>query len=161
MHQGTTKLRQRARLSVYWPGMDNDILNAAKTCQSCTEKLPSLPRELLIQHEAATRPFEQLHSDITTFNGCDFFIIADQYSGWPDVIPFPNKNTTARLIVNAIRDFSIRGPGAPVKFWSDNVPQFNAVEFKDFARDWGISIANSSPYYPQSNGLVEAAISSI
>jgi hypothetical protein len=39
MHQGATKLRQRARMSVYWPGMDNDIANAAKTCPSCTEKL--------------------------------------------------------------------------------------------------------------------------
>ena len=29
MHQGSTKLRQRARLSLYWPDMDNDIENAA------------------------------------------------------------------------------------------------------------------------------------
>jgi hypothetical protein len=45
MHQGATKLRQRARLTMYWPGMDIDITNAAKSCPSCTEKLPSLPRE--------------------------------------------------------------------------------------------------------------------
>ena len=161
MHQGATKLRQRARLTVYWPGMDIDITNAARSCQSCTEKLPSLPREPLIQHQAATRPFEQLHSDLATINGRDFLIIADQYSGWPDVIPFPNKNTTARRVVDAVREFFIRGPGAPVKFWSDNGPQFNAVEFKDFARDWGISIGNSAPHYPQSNGFAEAAISSM
>jgi hypothetical protein len=161
MHQGATKLRQRARLTVYWPGMDIEITNAAKSCESCTEKLPSLPREPLIQHQAATRPFEQLHSDLATINGCDFLIITDQYSGWPDVIPFPNKNTTARRVVDAVREFFIRGPGAPVKFWSDNGPQFNAVEFKDFARDWGISVGNSAPHYPQSNGFDEAAISSM
>ena len=33
MHQGATKLRQRTKMSVYWPGMDNDIANAAKTCR--------------------------------------------------------------------------------------------------------------------------------
>ncbi|KZR98427.1 Uncharacterized protein APZ42_006162, partial [Daphnia magna] len=122
MHQGATKLRQRARISVVWPGMDIDIANAAKTCPSCTEKLPSLPREPLKPHEAATRPFEQLHSDIATVNGRDFLIIADQYSGWPDDIPFPNKNTTARRVVDAVREFFIRGPGAPVNFWSDKGP---------------------------------------
>ena len=30
MHQGATKLRQRARLSLYWPGMHNEISNAAR-----------------------------------------------------------------------------------------------------------------------------------
>jgi transposase InsO family protein len=159
MHQGATKLRQRARMSVYWPGWR--ARNAAKTCPSCTEKLPSLPREPLKPHEAATRPFEQLHSDIATVNGRDFLIIADQYSGWPDVIPFPNKNTTARRVVDAVREFFIRGPGAPVKFWSDNGPQFNAVEFKNFAKDWGVSIGNSAPHYPQSNGFAEATIKSM
>lgn len=31
MHQGATKLRQRARLSLYWPHMDINISNAAST----------------------------------------------------------------------------------------------------------------------------------
>jgi hypothetical protein len=28
MHQGATKLRQRARLTMFWPSMDNDIVTA-------------------------------------------------------------------------------------------------------------------------------------
>ena len=36
MHQGATKLRQRARLSVYWPYMDVDIANASRSCNSAT-----------------------------------------------------------------------------------------------------------------------------
>ncbi len=47
-------------------------------------------------------PFEQLHSNLPTINGRNFLIIKDQYSCWPDVIPFPNKNTTARPVVNII-----------------------------------------------------------
>ena len=43
MHQGATKIRQRARQSVYWPSMDNDVITAARSCQSCTELLPSYP----------------------------------------------------------------------------------------------------------------------
>jgi hypothetical protein len=110
-------------------------------------KTSSLPGEPLKPREAATRPFEQLHSDIATVNGRDFLIIADQYSGLPDVIPFPNKNTTARRVVDAVREFFIRGPGNPVKFWSDHRRQFNDVELKNFAKDWGVSIVNSAPHY--------------
>lgn len=41
MHQGTTKLRQRARLTLYWPGMDRDVEMAAQSCKSCTEIMSS------------------------------------------------------------------------------------------------------------------------
>jgi hypothetical protein len=105
MHQGATKLKQRAILSIYWPGMDNDIDMAAQSCKHCTENQPWLPREPLQQRKAATHPFEQIHMDIASVNGRDFLILVDQYSGWPDVIPFKNKNTTARRIVDAYREF--------------------------------------------------------
>jgi hypothetical protein len=47
-HKGATKLSQRARLSIYWPSMDNDIVVAAKSCPSCTERLSSHPAEPLL-----------------------------------------------------------------------------------------------------------------
>ena len=134
--------------------MGIDITNAAKSSQSCTDKLPSLPRETLIQHQAATRPFEQLHSDLATIDGRDFLIIADQYSGWPDVIPFPNKYTTARHFLDAVREYFIRVPCTPAKFWSYNGPQFNPIQFED-------SVGNRDPDYPPSNSFDEAAISSM
>jgi hypothetical protein len=85
--------------------MDNDIDMAAQSCKHCTENQPWLPREPLQQRKAATHPFEQIHMDIASVNGRDFLILVDQYSGWPDVIPFKNKNTTARRIVDAYREF--------------------------------------------------------
>ena len=160
MHQGSTKLRQRARLSLYWPGMDNDIENAARSCRSCTELLPSHPPEPLRPHEAASRPFEQIHADLATIRNRDFLILADQFSGWPHVVPFPDKHTTARRTIDATRGFFLQG-GTPVKFWSDNGPQFAAAEFKTFLSDWGITAGTSAPTYAQSNGRAEAAIKSM
>lgn len=37
MHQGSTKLRQRTRLSLYWTGMDRNITEAARFCKLCIE----------------------------------------------------------------------------------------------------------------------------
>ena len=85
MHQGATKMRQRARLSVYWPNMDADINNAAKSCESCVKHLPSQPAEPLRPHELATRSFQFVHADIGEDDGRQFLIIVDQFSWWPDV----------------------------------------------------------------------------
>ena len=157
MHQGATKLRQRARLSLYWPGMDNDITNAAKTCDVCVKSLPSHPAETLRPHEKATRPFEQIHADLGEVNGRNYLIMVDQYSGWPHVIPFKDVNTSARQVIHETRLFFSQ-VGAPLKFWSDNGPQFAAAEFKQFLTDWGIIGGTSSPHYAQSNGRAEAEV---
>ena len=78
MHQGATKLRQRARLSVYWPGIDSEIDNVAKTCDECVSRLPSHPPEPLHPLEPASRPFEQVHADLGELNGRHFLTVADQ-----------------------------------------------------------------------------------
>ena len=117
MHQGATKIRQRARQSVYWPSIDNDIVMAVKSCPTCSELLPSNPSEPLLPHEPASRPFEFIFADLGTFRGRDFFIVADQFSGWPQVYPFPDTNTSARRVIDALRSFFTCGAGAPVKLW--------------------------------------------
>ncbi len=85
--------------------MDNDIENAARSCRSCTESLPSHPPEPLQPQEAANRPFEQIHTDFATINNRDFLILVDQFRGWPHVVPFRNKNTSARRTIDATRGF--------------------------------------------------------
>ena len=89
--------------------------------------------------------------------GRHFLTIVDQFSGWPHVVPFPNKNTTARHTIDAVRQF-FTNVGAPVKFWSDNGSNFAAREFKIFLADWEVVKGLSSPHYAQSNGRAEAEI---
>ena len=159
MHQGETKMRQRARLSVYWPNMDVDIANAAKTCDTCTSHRPSPPAEPLQPHEPAKRPFQFVHADLGEDDGRHFLAIVDQYTGWPDVTVYGDKNTTASRLANSCRAlFSVMG--APVGFWSDNQP-FKATFFQDFLTKFNVAWHSSSPHYPQSNGRAEAEIKQI
>jgi len=136
--------------------MDNEIANAAQTCDECVERLPSHAAETLRTHDPASRPFEQIHADLGEVNGRQFLIMVDQFSGWPHVIPFTN-HPSARQVVDAARQF-FSNVGAPVRFWSDNGPQFKAAEFKQFLKDWGIVPGTSSPHYAQSNGRAEAEV---
>jgi transposase InsO family protein len=47
-------------------------------------------------------------------------------------------------------------PEARPRLISDNGPQFIAREFKEFIRVAGMTHVRTSPYYPQSNGKIEA-----
>ena len=159
MHQGATKMRQRARLSVYWPNMDADISNAAKSCDSCTSHLPSPPPEPLRSHEPATRPFQFVHADIGEEDGRQFLVIVDQFSGWPDVTLYDDKKTSANRLINSCRSL-FATMGSPEGFWSDNQP-FKSASFQDFLAKFKVSWHSSSPHYPQSNGRAEAEIKQI
>jgi hypothetical protein len=160
MHQGASKMRQRARLSVLWPEMNVDIANAAAACDSCNSRLASQPKETIRHHEPATRPFEFLHADMGEDKGRHFLVIVDQFSGWPHFTMFQNKITTARRLIDEFRSFFVSIGGAPIKIWSDN-GLFPAAEFQDFLRDWKVGWESSSPHYPQSNRRAEAGIKAI
>ncbi len=149
VHQGASKMSQRARLSLYWPYMTLP-----------TQLLPSLPAEALQAHAPATQPFEFLHADLSEDDGRHFLVIIDQFSGWSRVTMFQNKNSTAGRLLEAFQTLFVATGGAPVKLWTDNVP-FQAAEFQAFLRDWDVSWASSSPHYPQSNGRAQVGIKSM
>jgi transposase InsO family protein len=48
--------------------------------------------------------------------------------------------------------------GVPMRFRSDNGPQFDAGVFQETLKRWGVAWGNSTPHYPQSNGHTEAAV---
>lgn len=81
-------MRQRARISVYWPHMDVDIANAVATCEDRISLLPFLPAEPLLSNEPATRPFDFLHADLGGDDGRYFLVIVDQFSSWSHVVVF-------------------------------------------------------------------------
>jgi transposase InsO family protein len=45
-----------------------------------------------------------------------------------------------------------------VKIRSDGGPQFKSSELASFMKKWGVEHTLSTPHYPQSNGLAEAAV---
>ena len=60
-HQGAVCTKQRARLTVYWAGMDNNIDNIVLSCKQCQDHLPSNPRESIVNKTKSPRPFHHPH----------------------------------------------------------------------------------------------------
>ena len=92
-HQGRLRTKQRAKLIVYWPGLDNEIDNLILGCTMCQDSLPSNPPEPIIQKPRPTRPFQEIAVDFCSYAGRDFLVLVDTCTDWPDVV-FMGSNTT-------------------------------------------------------------------
>ena len=116
-HQGTVRTKQRAHLSIYWPGIDNDIDNIILECQTCQDCLPSNVKEPLIQQPRPDRPFQEITIDFCSYAGRDYLIIVDCFTGWPAVISMDHGTTTLQLI-KTLRESFCR-TAIPDIVWSD------------------------------------------
>ena len=158
-HQGISRSQARARLTIYWPGIDRDIENFVQGCRHCQDHLPSNTKEPLISKPIPDRPFQQIAADFGSYGGRQFLIIVDCRTNWPDIIEM-GKDTTAPKLTAALRDHFCR-TAVPELLWSDGGPQFTSSKLAQFLATWGVSHIISSPHYPQSNGKVEATVKSM
>lgn len=122
-HQGQTKRRERARMSVWWPAINMDIAKIVKTCTFCVEHRPTQKTEPLkttplIQGSMAKgqgRPVWAWGQEIPHCNGLLF------QRQWNRPPIYYHKPTSR---------------GIPLELVNDNSMQFTSAEFQDFS-EWG------------------------
>ena len=68
-HQGAVRTKQRAKLIVYWPGINNDIDNTILSCKQCQDSLPSHSKEPIIMKPTPSRPFQDSQSTSAHMRG--------------------------------------------------------------------------------------------
>ena len=158
-HQGIAKTLDRARRTVWWPTIQNDVEQTVARCHPCREALPSLTHQPLIHGPRASRPFQILHADIGHHGGNQFLILTDEYSGWPDVYGLA-KDASARAVINALRK-QFMAHTVPDALHPDNGPQFAAAETRTFLDHWQVRFEASAPHLPRTNGRAEAAVKAI
>jgi transposase InsO family protein len=93
--------------------------------------------------------------DLANYEGRQFLILTDQFSGFPHICEC-GKHATTKQVTDFITLF-ISTYSAPVVIYSDGGPQFKD-EFDDFCTKLSIKHITSSPHYPQSNGVAESAV---
>ena len=115
--------------------------------------MASLPKEPCIQ-STASRPFEAMSIDLGQYEGTDYLICVDRYSGWPLVEKLRKLDTTTTT--NCLEDWFV-DVGKPLRIRSDGGPQFR-TEFDEWCHEQGIIHELSSPDHPESNGHAESAV---
>ncbi|XP_054277868.1 uncharacterized protein K02A2.6-like [Macrosteles quadrilineatus] len=153
-HLGMVKMKALARDRFWWPSMDNDIENVARTCALCNLYAAREPqRKFLSNWPRCTDPWTRIHLDFAgPFLNSDFLLVVDAYSGWPEIIKL-NSMTTS-VTIKQIKLLICRY-GIPKTIVTDNGPCFTSVEFAQFCKAFGIDHVTTPPYHPCSNGQVE------
>ncbi|UYV67541.1 K02A2.6-like [Cordylochernes scorpioides] len=133
-HLGIEKCRGRARSSVWWPRISQEIGELVRNCPNCIEER-SNPQQPLIVSDFPSRPWEKV----------------------PRVGIAGGSNNTFN---NSALQVNFARHGIPEEVRSDNGPQFG-LEFKKFAKEYGFHHITSSPRFPQSNGFIESMVKNI
>ncbi|GFS12098.1 Pol polyprotein [Elysia marginata] len=79
-HLGITKCKERARASVWWPQINQEIKDRVARCQHCIEKKPTQRKETLLTSELPDRPFQKVGIDICEFKKNQYLVLEDYYS---------------------------------------------------------------------------------
>ncbi|UYV70088.1 hypothetical protein LAZ67_7001756 [Cordylochernes scorpioides] len=154
-HFGITKTRLRARETVWWPGISEEIAETVRKCSVCIQEAVS-KHEPLIPTNFPTRPWQKIGMDLFKFENKWYLVVIDYYSRFPEVVQL--DRLTASVVVRNCKSIFARH-GIPETVVSDNGTQFGAArEFANFARQYGFTHVTSSPRFPQSNGMAEAGV---
>ena len=156
-HQGLTSTLQRARRTVYWPKLQDDISEMVQKCDECQRhgnKKPRPPERQI----SATRPLELLGVDVVQFQRQRALVTVDYYSGFLTYDTLSRETTEAvtKALNNIFRKF-----GLPERIISDNGPCFKSEKFRCFCDQLDVGHVTSSPYHHQSNGRAERAIATV
>jgi transposase InsO family protein len=79
----------------------------------------------------------------------------DYFTKWTDAVPL--RNITHQEVISFVQEHIIYQFGVPQTLTTDQGPSFMSHQFREFAESLKIKLLNSSPYYMQANGQVEAS----
>ena len=159
LHQGSAKMLERAKHSVYWPGIVDDLEQTRKSCSVCDRNAPSQAQMPPLPLESPEFPFQMIAMDYFEVKGKSWLAIADRFSGWLSLFYFPREASSQELINTLKYYFCTHGIAEQVS--SDDGPQFRSNQFKQFLTSWGVSQHRvSSSYPPHSNLRAETAVKS-
>ncbi|MCO5614183.1 hypothetical protein L7F22_068464 [Adiantum nelumboides] len=144
-----------------WPSLHIDVQHWCKSCHNCqvngNKHLLHGPRQLVL----ANGPFEKWGIDAMgplprTKNGKLYILVAIDYmTRWVEAqsVTRVNEKTVSRFVYTYI----CCRFGTPLEIVSDNGPGFRKGLLTEVCEELHILHRHSTPYYPQSNGLVEKA----
>ena len=154
-HQGIVKCRERAKTSVWWPGLSREIHDMVENCKVCA-KYRQQRAEPLMPTPFPDRPWQMIGTDLFELDNLNYLIVVDYFSRYIEVAAM-QKTTKSHEVIRALKAIFARH-GIPEELRSDNGPQYASAEFTHFAKEWGFRHTTSSPRFPQSNGEAERAV---
>ena len=158
-HMAVAKTLQRVQEHFRWPGMAMDVVKFITKCGACAINKVKRDFPLPTEMPLPAAPGLIIAADLTgpfpeSAEGNKYLLsIIDHCTGWVEVKPLPDKS--AKSIYNyLVREYFPRY-SAPEVFLTDNGLEFKNKLIIDHLEELGVEVRHSTPYHPQSNGMVE------
>ncbi|CAH8550749.1 unnamed protein product [Dicrocoelium dendriticum] len=136
-HPEINRMKALARSFVYWPFMDKQLEELAKSCNKCAVAAKAPQKEAIHPWPTPDKPWTRVHVDFAgPVNGNNVLVVVDSYSKWPEV--FLMQNTTAGATVSKLRQLFSQF-GYPETLVSDNGTQFTSACFSNFCKNCAIN----------------------
>ena len=103
-HQGVTLMSLRAKDSMWWPGMFEDLSKVRHKCRQCITDAPTQPNAPPEPLPDIQYPFQQMCGDYMQVAGYAYLVLVDRYLGWPMVIRA--QGMTVAKLISSLREFS-------------------------------------------------------
>ena len=100
-HQGIEKTKQRARQTVFWPRINEDIEKLVSKCSHCQELRNANPKEPLISRAVPLYPWQVVGTDIFHWQNKDYLLVVDYYSRYWEVTRLRSMN--AEYVITELR----------------------------------------------------------
>ena len=144
----------RARESVFWPGISDDICEAVEKCGTC-QSTSRAAKPVGNISEVPPHAWHTLGTNLFYWNGMDFLVVGDYFTKFLIVRKIPNTST--HMVIKEL-GMIFTEFGCPFVLKSDNGPCYSSREFHDFLQFYQIHHITSSPHHPQINGFAEALV---
>ncbi|KAJ1167473.1 hypothetical protein NDU88_007864 [Pleurodeles waltl] len=160
-HLGQTKTWNRLVNHFFWPEMSEKVREFCSSCVTCqaSGKTGGKPKAPLIPLPVVGTPFERVGIDIVgpldppTASGNRYIVVVvDHATRYPEAIPL--RTITAPTVARALLGVFTR-VGFPKEVVSDRGTNFMSAYLKAMWEECGVTYKFSTPYHPQTNGLVE------
>ena len=87
-HYGIKHTQDRARESVFWPGITRDIKNKVKDCVICQQNSTSQTKETMYPHDIPKGPWMKLGIDLFEHKK-QYLLVVDYFSKFPIIRKIP------------------------------------------------------------------------
>ena len=159
-HLGISKTIARIRSRFYWPGLNKDVRRYINGCDVCARRKPSFTSQKApMQVVQNGFPMDRLATDImgelplTESGNRYILVVSDYFTRWTEAFPMPN--TEARTVAKILVEQVITRFGVPYTIHSDQGRQYESELFKEMCSLLQIEKTHTTPYHPQSDGMVE------
>lgn len=159
-HLGVQKLQAKVKDCFYWPGWFSDVQQWCRECVECGSH-KEFGQQLCapLQSSVTSRPYERVALDILgplpeTSNLNKYILVVGYYfSKWTESFPLPNQE--AKTVTKVLMEEWVCRFGDPRTIHTDQGRNFESTLFRELCHLLNIHKTRTSPYHPQSNGMIE------